>query len=123
MNTSNKIDGGLMDKLLNSTDGIPFTDEGIDGTMHELIVKESGTNRYYDKGNSCVRKVYLYSISKAYYDYLVSILSNDSDASFRGTISQLGLAEQVPIFTNIVGGIGIFGCLTHDEINVQIVKQ
>jgi hypothetical protein len=69
-----------------------------------------------------MRKFKLYSISKNYYDYLISIIYNDSslDGLHAGLIN-LGVTEPVKYFSNISGGLGIFAAYSLDERTVDVL--
>lgn len=107
---SEQINGSLTNRTISGQFGLPFSDEGIDGKEYVLTIKETGPDTYYDEGDFCYRRFRLYSISKAYYLYLVSLQSNDSDQSWQGGMADIGIAEPVPIYSNIQGGTGILGC-------------
>lgn len=105
-----QINGSLTNQTISGQFGLPFSDEGIDGQEYELTIKETGPDSYYDYGNVCNRRFRLYSISHAYYLYLVSLQSNDSDQSWQGGMADIGMAEPVSIYSNIEGGTGILAC-------------
>lgn len=107
---SEQINGSLTNQTISGQSGLPFSDEGIDGKEYTLTIKETGPDTYYDYGDFCYRQFRLYSISEAYYLYLVSLQSNDSDQSWQGGMADIGMAEPVTIYSNIKGGTGILGC-------------
>lgn len=107
---SEQINGSLTNQTIEGQFGLPFSDKGIDGKEYTLTIKETGPDTYYDYGDFCYRRFRLYSISEAYYLYLVSLQSNDSDQSWQGGMADIGIAEPVSIYSNIQGGIGILGC-------------
>lgn len=119
-----RVDGGLTDAKIEGQFGLPFSDEGIDGKDYTLVIKETATALFYQDA-TCPRRIRLYSVSEAYYKYLLSLRANNSDASWQGGLANIGLAEPTPIFSNIIGGIGIMGCLQQDcrDIDLRAVKR
>ena len=114
-----------------SPEGLPFSDRGIDGKTYTLTVKEilNGNNggggyqgEFGSRGKkSMKRKIELYAISKSYYNYLISILSNDSDdAGLHGGLIDLGLVEPFKIYSNIKGGTGILAGYVQDTQIVEL---
>lgn len=112
--TSERINKTLTNIKIEGQQGLPFTNEGISGEEFTVTVKEtiSPMNYYGDTWSG--RTVSLYSISESYYRYIISLLSNDSEYSWQGGLTDIGVAEPVRIFSNITGGIGIMGCLHRD---------
>lgn len=108
-----------------SPDGLPFSDYGINGETHTLVVKEivqGGNGVNLANCTEMMRKFKLYSISKNYYDYLISIIYNDSslDGLHAGMIN-LGVTEPVKYFSNISRGLGIFAAYSLDERIVDVL--
>ncbi len=106
---SEQINGSLTNQKIEGQYGLPFSDKGIDGQKYTLTIKETGSTSYY-KYDTCYRRFRLYSISEPYYRYLISLQSNDSDQSWQGGMTDIGIAEPVTIYSNIKGGVGILGC-------------
>lgn len=108
--------------------GLPFTDYGIDGKTHTLTVREtvqgaSGTGFDLTKYSKMNRRFELFSISKDYYRYLVSVLYNNTDSDgLHGGMIDLGISEPVKYFSNIKGGIGIFAAYSLDETIVDVIS-
>ena len=109
-----------------SPDGLPFSDYGIEGKTHTLVVKEivQGSNGWnlsgYDK---MLRKFSLFSISEAYYNYLISRLYNESyDSDLHGGMIDLGFTEPIKSFSNIKGGVGIFASYSLDETGMDVMQ-
>lgn len=108
--------------------GLPFSDRGINGEMHTLILEEIiqagyGTGNYVWKQSQMKRNFKLYSISKPYYDYLVSVLVNQTnDKGIQGGMIDLGIADPVKVYSNISGGVGIMGCYTISETEIDVIK-
>lgn len=105
-----------------SPNGLPFSDRGIDGTTHTLVVKEIVQDPAISiQSKQMHRKFLLYSISKDYYDYLVSIICNDSgEGGIHSGMIDLGIADPIRIHSNIAGGTGILGCYSLDTKEVDI---
>ncbi|MBO5028527.1 MAG: DUF4249 family protein [Muribaculaceae bacterium] len=109
-----------------SPDGLPFTDEGINGQSHTLVVKEivqGGYGSHLTRYNEMKRKFKLFSISKDYYEYLLSVLYNDTDSEgLHGGMIDLGISEPMKYFSNIMGGIGIFASYSLDETDLDVIQ-
>lgn len=92
--------------------GYPFSDKGIEGKSHTITLTETV---YHHPGwdwnaDSLPRKISLYSISKSYFDYMLSVISMDYDEdALKGNLLSLGLMEPSRIYSNISGGAGIMG--------------
>ena len=106
--------------------GLPFTDYGIDGMTHTLTVREivqGGNGRDLTKYSTMNRKFRLFSISKDYYQYLLSVLYNDKESEgLHGGMIDLGISEPIKYFSNIKGGIGIFAAYSLDETDVDVMS-
>lgn len=106
--------------------GLPFSDEGINGATHTLTVEEivqanSGTPAW--KKSQMKRRFQLFTISKPYYDYLVSVLCNQTnDKGLQGGMIDLGIAEPVKVYSNINNGVGILGCYNTDIAEIDAIK-
>jgi hypothetical protein len=81
-----------------------FSDELFDGKEYALKIKARGVNMYFPADDSKITgqemQVTLQSLSPSYYMYLKTRDAN-SESNF--------FTEPVQIYTNIKGGIGIFG--------------
>ena len=110
-----------------SPEGLPFSDYGIEGKTHTLVVKEiiqggMGVMFPLSGYTHMIRKISLYSISESYYNYLVSRLYNESyDSDLHGGMIDLGLTEPLQTYTNIVGGVGIFASYCVDEKDIDVL--
>ncbi len=106
--------------------GLPFTDYGIEGKTHTLIVREmvQGANgRDLTKYTHMNRTFKLFSISKDYYQYLLSVLYNNTDSEgLHGGMIDLGISEPIKYFSNIKGGVGIFSSYSLDETDVDVMS-
>ena len=102
--------------------GLPFSDVGINGETHTLTVKEVIQNSGFDyvtKWKSLPRFFKLYSISKPYYSYLVSLLCNGNGKdNIQSGMIDFGLVEPLKIYGNINGGLGVLGCYSH---HIQVI--
>ncbi len=105
---------------------MPFTDYGIEGETHTLVVREivQGANgRDLKKYTEMNRKFKLFSISRDYYQYLLSVLYNNTDSEgLHGGMIDLGISEPVKYFSNIKGGVGIFAAYSLDETEVDVMS-
>ena len=119
--TSESINKTFASLKLEGQNGMPFSNEAMQDGDCCIRITEKGDYTYYNMGdNARLRNVTLYSISEAYYKYLISVLSNDSESSWQGGLTDIGLSEPVRIFSNIKGGCGIFGCLHSDKKTVEL---
>lgn len=109
-----------------SPDGLPFSDYGIGGKTHTLVVKEiiqGSGNLPLSIFTHMFRKISLYSISESYYNYLVSRLYNESyDSDLHGGLIDLGLTEPLKTYSNINGGVGIFASFCLDEKDMDVME-
>ena len=112
---------------LNPILGLPFSDAGINGKTHTLVVKEidqEGGHRYGKKPypNEKLTKIQLFAISKEYYKYLFDILRYNVDSGISGGLIDIGVAEPMKLYSNIDGGIGIMGAYNLDEEIIDIIQ-
>lgn len=109
---------------LASLSGFPFSDKGIDGKNHTITLTEKVYhNPAGDFRTALERKISLYSISKPYFDYMLSILSLDYDEEFlKGNLLSLGLMEPTRIYSNIQGGAGIMGSYIQTIAIIDLLK-
>ena len=67
------------------------------------------------------RNFKLYAISKQYYQYLVSVLVNQTDdRGLQGGMIDLGIADPIKIYSNISGGIGILAGYTISQKTINV---
>jgi hypothetical protein len=86
-----------------------FTDKGLDG--NRIIVVTDGMQQFFDSDSSFV-VITLYNTEYAYYLYHTSLRNyKDGRSPFE---------EPTPIFTNVMGGLGIFSAYTVDSTVVRI---
>lgn len=103
--------------------GYPFSDYGIDGKRYTISVCEVLQSPLVSMIKSLPRRVKLYSISRSYFRYMVSVLSMDYEkASLKGNLLTLGLVEPTKIYTNIEGGAGVLGSYNLSEQQVDLLK-
>ena len=123
---ANNINANIPGWTPYSPDGLPFTDEGINGQSHTLVVKEivqGGYGSHLTRYNEMKRKFKLFSISKDYYEYLLSVLYNDTDSEgLHAGMIDLGISEPMKYFSNIMGGIGIFASYSLDETDLDVIQ-
>lgn len=109
-----------------SPDGLPFSDYGINGQTHTLVVKEivqGGNGIDLTRYKKMIRTFKLYSISKNYYDYLLSLIYNDSTADgLHAGMIDIGVTEPIKYFSNINGGLGIFAAYSLDEVTIDVMS-
>lgn len=119
-----EISDGISEWTPYSYTGLPFSDKGIEGQKHTLIVREILQNpNGFDHWTEMPRLFRLYSISKNYYEYIVSVLRNStSENGLQGGLIDLGLSEPGKVFTNIIGGTGILGSYVLDEKVVDVFQ-
>lgn len=114
-----KVSGWQPDGVL----GYPFCDKGIDGQKYTITVSEVLQNPWISRIEKLPRRINLYSVSRAYFEYMMSILSMDYDQSaFTGNLLSLGLIEPTKIFSNITGGTGLMGSYNLHTVKVDLLK-
>lgn len=103
--------------------GLPFSDKGIDGTTYTLRVSEiHQDSRAPEHYPGLETEVKLYSISKNYYQSMVSLLINDPDEDgIHGSFLGFGMIEPERIYTNVEGGGGILGGYVFDTATTIIL--
>lgn len=104
--------------------GYPFSDKGIDGQKYTVTVSEVLQYPVVSMIERLPRKVNLYAISRAYFEHMVSILSQDYEqAALQGNLLSLGLIEPTKIYTNIDSGAGILGSYCLSTFKVDLLEQ
>jgi hypothetical protein len=104
-----------------SSNGLPFSDRGIEGRTHTLAVREIQQGDRFLGFQEMNRVFKLYAISKPYYDYLVSIFSSSADdGGIRGGVIDLGVTEPIKVYSNIEGGVGILGSYVVEPVTVDV---
>lgn len=118
--TTERINKTFASLKLEGQNGMVFTNESMPDGNCCIRITEKGDYTYYKGENANQRDVTLYSISEAYYKYIISLLSNDSESSWQGGLTDIGLSAPVRVFTNVSGGTGIFGCLHADKVRITL---
>lgn len=113
---SSALDQILFPQYLPGYDGRVFSDEVINGQTYTIRLQ----NTYYLSGMPRTKRlrVRLYAISSDYYKYL-KILQDQSDRSFANHLIDAGLAEPIRVYSNIDGGLGIFGGCVPNWVEVD----
>ena len=113
---SSALDQILFPQYLSGYDGRVFSDEAINGLPYTIHLQ----NTYSYSGTPRTKRlrVRLYAISADYYKYLKT-LQDQSDNSFANHLIDAGLAEPIRVYSNIDGGLGIFGGCTPNWIEVD----
>lgn len=93
--------------------GLPFSDDGIDGKTHTLEVRETVQGAAYPgapRSSEMNRVFRLYAISRAYYEYLLTVITNDTNgSSLRSGMVDAGLVNPIKTYSNVEGGLGFVG--------------
>ena len=103
--------------------GYPFSDKGISGERYTITVNEILQTPWVGGIERLPRKIKLYSISKSYFEYMVSVLAMDLDESaLKGNLLSLGLMEPTRIYSNIEGGAGLMGSYNLSTAEVDLLE-
>lgn len=113
------IDGALGFDGVNNWNGCLFTDREIKGKEYTLRMKELINARH---GGSEQRRIILYSISEPYYQYILS-LQKVSGSTVGGGLGNLGFAEPIRVYSNVVDGTGILGTSQYDSRDIEISTE
>lgn len=120
--TMERINKTLSGLKIEGNFGLPFTNEGLSDNECSIQITEKGSHSLYTTNNNG-RIISLYSISEAYYKYVISLLANDTEMSWQAGMVDIGLADPVRIYNNIKGGTGIMGCLHRDTATVFLSTE
>ena len=112
------IDGTLGYDSVDGRGGRVFTDELIDGKEYTIQVKEL-IQAHYSVQDLKERSINLYSLSESYYQYLLS-LEKISASTLSGSLSNIGLAEPLRVYTNVNNGTGILGACQRTNIKINL---
>lgn len=117
-----QINHGFTNRQIINHYGLPFTNEGISGDEYTLTIKETGASNMYsmEEFGGRDRIITLYSISEAYYNYIISLLANDEIITTQGELIAKGLVEPLGIYSNVNGGTGILGCVVPFSMPVTL---
>lgn len=110
------IDGALGFDGVNNWNGCLFTDREIKGKEYTLRVKELISARLIRLEK---RRITLYSISESYYQYILS-LQKISGSTVGGGLGNLGFAEPIRAYSNVVNGTGILGTSQYDSRDIKL---
>lgn len=103
--------------------GYPFSDKGIDGKLYTITVNEILQTPLVSMIEKLPRSINLYSISRPYFEYMVSVLAMDYDESaLKGNLLSLGLMEPNKIYSNIEGGAGLMGSYNLTTKKVDLLQ-
>lgn len=95
-----------------------FNDDSFNGNKMKLRFELGyssyyyGSNQYSNNTNFRIRDVSLYSLSKEYYDYL-------NTANLHFWFHEDFFSEPVQVYSNINGGIGIWGSASRSSFTIQ----
>lgn len=104
--------------------GYPFSDKGIDGQQYTLSVSEIQQHPWTGLIKKLPRIIRLYSVSKAYFEYMVNVLRMDYyEDALRGDLLSLGLVEPDKVYSNIEGGTGLMGSYNLNVWKIDILEQ
>lgn len=104
-------------------EGVPFSDNGIEGKTHTLHISEIPSSSMNIMPSTMMRKILLFSISEDYYKYLIDVSSVNYSDGISGGLIDIGAVEPTKIFTNIDGGIGILGSYSCDYKDVDVYQD
>lgn len=110
------IDGITTDTGIYGNEGRTFSDNLFNGNRYTLKIVEKAPLYTND---SRPRKIILYSLSEDYYHYLTGIFNTDEE-SVKGSLTDLGLTEPSPHYSNITGGTGIVGGVQSRSVQVDL---
>ena len=120
------------------SNGLAFSDELFDGEDYTMRMFDNyffmydnvhfvGSVSRYDIDEELLKPIppmrlrtHLYSISRDYYLYLKS-LQDQSGNSFSNILIDAGLAEPVKVYSNINGGVGMFGGCHEGHLDSDII--
>lgn len=104
--------------------GYPFSDKGIEGCRYTLMVSEVIQSPVTQMIKRLPRRINLYSISRSYFQYMVSVLSQDYEqVALKGNLLSLGLIEPTKIYTNIEKGAGLLGCYNLSCTKIDLLQH
>lgn len=113
------IDGVTTDTGIYGNEGQTFTDDLFNGETYTLKIVEKGPLFANTESNSRPRRIILYSLSYAYYQYLTGILNGDENSA-SGSLVNLGFSEPSAHYSNITGGTGIVGAVQGETCLVDL---
>lgn len=106
--------------------GRVFNDDLIDGKRYTINLK-SYSNYYTGpidpeapEQPPYLCRANLYAITPAYYHYMMSLLAIEDD-TMQEAMADAGLAEPTRVYSNIEGGVGIFGGCSSSTVEVEML--
>lgn len=131
LSSNMECDDPIMDENYSALDEIfetwksfyVFSDRQINGKSYTLSCRREIPMAYIPFDEDFKNRIRLYSISKEYYDYLLSLFKKYQ--GFNGSLEEIGLAEPYQIYTNVSSGAGIVGAESSDffiDSVIDIVK-
>lgn len=113
------IDNALGFDGVNNRSGCLFTDRDIKGKEYTLKLKELISARLSDPKK---RRITLYSLSESYYQYILS-LQKVAGSTVSGGLGNIGFAEPIKVYSNVVDGTGILGTSQYDVRYIEISTE
>lgn len=113
------IDNALGFDGVNNRSGCLFTDRDIKGKEYTLKLKELISARLSDPKK---RRITLYSLSESYYQYILS-LQKVAGSTVSGGLGNIGFAEPIQVYSNVVDGTGILGTSQYDVRYIEISTE
>lgn len=109
--------------------GRVFNDDLIDGKRYTMNLKTYSTysSWSFDDEEEIEQPPFrcranLYTITPAYYHYMLSLLSIEDD-SLQESMASAGLSEPIRVFSNVDGGVGIMGGCSLSTIEMDLVPE
>lgn len=91
--------------FIKSKDFYVFSDRQINGKTYTLTCSKTYTLHYILPGEDFINRISVYSISKEYYLYLLSLYKKYETIS--GALEEIGLAEPRSVYSNVSSGAGV----------------
>ena len=117
--TTQEINQSLSFLKTVSTNGFPFTNAVDSTARHTIVLVERSAPFMYFAAEDRERVVTIFSITEAYYRYMVTLLAN-FDVTWHGDMTEKGLVQPMKIFSNVSGGTGIFACTTPERVRIAL---
>ena len=117
--TTQEINQSLSDLKTVSPYGFPFTNAVDSTARHTIQLVERGAPFIFFPAEDRERVVTIYSITEAYYRYMVTLLAN-YDLTWHGDMTEKGLVQPVKVFSNVSGGTGILACATPARTTITL---
>ena len=109
------LDESMAFNGLEKRGGALFTDQSINGQTYTLQIKE--TTAELDETEQ--RIISIYSLSESYFLYLLS-LQKIAGSTLEGGLGNIGLAEPLRVYSNVVGVTGILRGNQHSETTITL---